>query len=176
MQLADVTAAYLFQQYLAGADVLFVIDSWGGLLSDDTFRDFSANPLHRICQTLVSKGCQAPVMFFSKGLPLPRIQNIADAPLLRCIGLDWCADVGACQMALPDMVFQGNLDPVILTSGAHATRKHTTTLLNQVKTSRGYIAGLGHGVLPQTPVDCVQAFVETVRCHHKVQSDQFEAR
>ena len=162
-QLAYVTADYLYRQYQAGADVLFVIDTWGGILPDSMFHNYSANALRQIGHSLQRLGCQAPLMFFSKGLTHQRINMLVDIPQLRCIGLDWTADIASLQQQFPHFTFQGNLDPSVLQAGPMATQQHTYDILSKVNTQKHYIAGLGHGILPQTPIASVHAFIDTIR-------------
>jgi len=164
-QLAQVTAEYLYRQHQAGADVLFVIDSWGGTLSDQAFHRLSARPLHIICQALFDKGCRAPVLFYSKGLSHARLAPIASCPNLRGIGLDWTANLPQLQSNFPDLVFQGNLDPAILHAGVEATQQQTKLMLESCNRIYPYIPSLGHGILPKTPIDAVEAFLKTVRSH-----------
>lgn len=162
-QLAQVSAEYLYRQYQAGADVLFVIDSWGGTLSDQAFHRFSALPLQTLCQTLFDKGCRAPVLFYSKGLTQARLAPIASCPNLCGIGLDWTANLPKLQSSFPDLVFQGNLDPAILHAGTKVTQQQTQLMLEKRNRDRPHIASLGHGILPKTPISSVHAFLDTVR-------------
>jgi uroporphyrinogen decarboxylase len=162
-RLSAVTAEYLFQQYVAGADILFVIDTWGGLLGDSHFSIFSSDMLAMICDQLRQMGCLAPVMFFSKGLTTRRLQPIVSIPNVSCIGVDWCADMPQLQREFPEMTFQGNLDPVVLHAGPVTTQQHVSAMLQSLRTEQRTVAALGHGILPETPIDSVHAFIDTVR-------------
>ena len=169
-ELSSITAQYLLKQYQAGADILFVIDTWGGILSDTQFQSYSANALSDICASLKRMKCPAPVMFFSKGLTEKRIKMLKNITNLRCIGVDWTANIESLQACFPDLVFQGNLDPSILHAGPIATQQHTHYMLNKVNKNTHYIAGLGHGVLPETPIESVHAFVDQVR-HYNIKDN-----
>lgn len=162
-RLSTVTAGYLYQQYLAGADVLFVIDTWGGLLADAHFSLYSGAMLQRICDLLLEMQCPAPIMFFSKGLTVSRLAPLANIPNLCIVGLDWCADLSAMHQHFPGLTFQGNIDPTILHAGPVTTQQHTHDLLESLQDHRRFIAGLGHGILPETPISSVHALVDTVR-------------
>ena len=162
-RLAALTASYLYQQYLAGADVLFVIDTWGGLLADTHFSLYSGAMLQRIRDHLLEMQCPAPIMFFSKGLTVFRLSPLAKIPNLCIVGLDWCADLPAMHQHFPSLTFQGNLDPAILHAGPVTTQQHTRDLLESLVDHKRYIAGLGHGILPETPANSVHALVDTVR-------------
>lgn len=164
-RLALLSADYLYEQYRAGADVLFVIDTWGGILSDHDFVRLGVKPLRRLCDRLLEKNCQAPVMFFSKGLHPERLKPLAALPNLRCIGVDWCQPLPILKQHYPQLTFQGNLDPLILKSGPEATSQAMQILLHEHDPTSHYIAGLGHGILPETPLESVHAFVDAVRNH-----------
>ena len=162
-RLSTVTAGYLYQQYLAGADILFVIDTWGGLLADAHFSLYSGHVLRRICELLLEMNCPAPIMFYSKGLTFSRLSPLIDIPNLCVVGLDWCADIAGLHESFPGMTFQGNLDPAVLHAGPVTTQQHTHDLLNSLDNHKRFIAGLGHGILPETPVNSVHALIDTVR-------------
>lgn len=162
-QLANVSAEYLYRQYQAGADVLFVIDSWGGTLAEQAFAQLSAKPLQTICSYLRAKQCPAPVLFYSKGLSISRLKHIETCANLRGIGLDWTANLAELQKNFPDLVFQGNLDPAILHAGPEVTRLHTKAMMHHCHDHSRYIPSLGHGILPKTPIASVKTFIDTVR-------------
>ncbi len=102
-----------------------------------------------------------PVIHFATGNP-------ALAPLLSeaggdVIGVDWRLRLDdACRMIRPDQAVQGNLDPVVLFAPVEEVRRRVREMLAQAASRPGYIANLGHGVLPHTPVDNVLAMIDTV--------------
>jgi uroporphyrinogen decarboxylase len=158
--LTDTTIAYLKQQVLAGADVIQLFDSWGGLLSPDDFEIFSLQYMRQITQALKK---EVPVILFAKGAwgSIPEMTATGAA----CIGLDWCIrPETARKMAGHGVTLQGNLDPARLLSPIPELKKEVTKMLNGFGPGR-YIANLGHGILPNVPVDHAKAFVETVRNH-----------
>lgn len=171
-RLSEISAEYLYQQYCAGADILFVIDTWGCVLSDTLFSMYSAEALTMIGAMLQKRGVQAPILFYGKSLTQKRIDGLKACPLLRGIGLDWTVDIGSLQKSNPGMVFQGNIDPILLHAGPEATQQHTFNLLNQVDIHQGYIASCGHGILPQTPLESVHALIDTVKNHANLTSQQ----
>ena len=61
------------------------------------------------------------------------------------------------------MTFQGNLDPVVLHAGPVTTQQHVSAMLQSLRTEQRTVAALGHGILPETPIDSVHAFIDTVR-------------
>ena len=79
----------------------------------------------------------------------------------EALGVDWRTDLGALRRQRPDLCLQGNLDPAALLAGEQAVRHETGLLLSSLP-RRGHIVNLGHGVLPETPLQAVQALVEAV--------------
>jgi uroporphyrinogen decarboxylase len=158
--LTDTTIAYLKQQVKAGADIIQLFDSWGGLLSPDDFEIFSLRYLRQIIQSLKN---EVPAILFAKGAwgSITEIVGTGAAG----IGLDWTIrPETARKMAGNGITLQGNLDPARLLSPIPELKKEVTKMLNGFGPGR-YIANLGHGMLPHIPVDHARAFVEAVKNH-----------
>jgi uroporphyrinogen decarboxylase len=162
--LTDTTIAYLKNQVRAGADVIQLFDSWGGLLSPDDFEIFSLKYMRQIIHALRH---DVPVILFAKGA-WGSIPEMADTGTTG-LGLDWCIrPETARKLAGPHITLQGNLDPARLLSPIPELKKEISRMLNGFGPAR-YIANLGHGILPHVPVDHAKAFVDTVR-NHKYQN------
>jgi uroporphyrinogen decarboxylase len=162
--LTDTTIAYLKQQVKAGADVIQLFDSWGGLLSPDDFEIFSLYYMRQIIQALKD---EVPTILFAKGAwaSIPEMVATGTAG----IGLDWCIrPETARKMAGHGVTLQGNFDPARLLSPVPELKKEVTKMLNGFGPGQ-YIANLGHGILPNIPVDHAKAFVDTVK-NHKYQN------
>jgi uroporphyrinogen decarboxylase len=158
--LTDTTIAYLKQQVKAGADVIQLFDSWGGLLSPDDFEIFSLQYMRQVMQALRH---EVPTILFAKGAWGSIPEMVATGA--SCIGLDWCIRPDtARKMAGPGISLQGNFDPARLLSPIPELKKEVTKMLNRFGPGR-YIANLGHGILPNVPVDHAKAFVDTVKNH-----------
>jgi uroporphyrinogen decarboxylase len=158
--LTDTTIAYLKQQVKAGADVIQLFDSWGGLLSPDDFEIFSLKYMRQIIQSLKN---EVPTILFAKGA-WGSMQEMANTGT-SCIGLDWCIrPETARKLAGNGITLQGNLDPARLLSPIPELKKEVIKMLNSFGSS-SYIANLGHGILPHVPVDHAKAFVDTVKNH-----------
>jgi uroporphyrinogen decarboxylase len=158
--LTDTTIAYLKQQVKAGADVVQLFDSWGGLLSPDDFEIFSLYYMRQIIQALKD---EVPTILFAKGAwsSIPEMVATGTAG----IGLDWCIrPETARKMAGHGVTLQGNFDPARLLSPIPEIKKEVTKMLNGFGPGH-YIANLGHGILPNVPVDHAKAFVDTVKNH-----------
>ncbi len=158
--LTDTTIAYLKQQVRAGADIIQLFDSWGGLLSPDDFEIFSLQYMRQIIHALND---EVPTILFAKGA-WGSIREIVNTGTTG-IGLDWCIrPETAREMAGKEAILQGNFDPARLLSPIPELKKEVIKMLNGFGHGR-YIANLGHGILPHVPVDHAKAFVETVQNH-----------
>jgi uroporphyrinogen decarboxylase len=158
--LTDTTITYLKQQVRAGADVIQLFDSWGGLLSPDDFEIFSLQYMRQIIQAMKK---EVPTILFAKGAwgSIPEMVATGTSGL----GLDWCIrPETARKMAGHGVTLQGNLDPARLLSPIPELKKEVVKMLNAFGPGR-YIANLGHGILPHVPVDHAKAFVDTVKNH-----------
>ena len=156
--ITDTTIAYLKGQVKAGADVIQVFDSWGGLLSPGDFENLSLQYIRQIVTALKD---EVPVIVFAKGA-WHSLQNMT-ATGAHALGIDWCITPQlARQFAGKDITLQGNFDPAKLLSPIPVIKKEVTTMLDAFGHGR-YIANLGHGILPNVPVDHAKAFVDTVK-------------
>jgi uroporphyrinogen decarboxylase len=162
--LTDTTIAYLKNQVKAGADVIQLFDSWGGLLSPDDFEIFSLQYMRQIIQAIKN---DVPTILFAKGAWGSVTEMVATGT--AGLGLDWCVrPESARKMAGQQITLQGNFDPARLLSPIPELKKEVTRMLNGFGPGR-HIANLGHGILPQVPVDHAKAFVDTVK-NHKYQN------
>lgn len=156
--ITDTTIDYLKKQIEAGADTVQVFDSWGGLLSPDDFEEFSLQYIRQIIQSL--KGL-APTITFAKGA-WHSLGQMSDTGT-DALGIDWCITPKmARQMAGPTVVLQGNFDPAKLMAPIPVIKKEVKQMLSAFGGQK-HIANLGHGILPNIPVDHARAFVDTVK-------------
>jgi uroporphyrinogen decarboxylase len=156
--ITDTTIAYLKGQVKAGADVVQIFDSWGGLLSPHDFETFS---LQYIRQIVAAVKEDVPTIIFAKGA-WQSLEEMA-ATGAHGLGIDWCIKPAtARQMAGDNVTLQGNFDPVKLVSPIPVIQKEVRAMLDAFGGHR-HIANLGHGILPHIPVDHARAFVDTVK-------------
>jgi len=156
--ITDTTIAYLTSQIEAGADTVQIFDSWGGLLSPADFEVFSLQYIRQIVAAVKDK---APTIIFAKGAwhSLEAMSNTGAAGL----GIDWCITAPmARKLAGNNIALQGNFDPAKLLSPIPTIEKETEEMLRAFG-NKNYIANLGHGILPNVPVDHAKAFVNTVK-------------
>jgi uroporphyrinogen decarboxylase len=150
---------YLNLQIEAGAEVLQIFDSMGGLLSDGSFERASGVWMKQIISGLEG---DVPVVVFSKGTH-GNWTNLA-AMGAQVVGVDWNVSLAAVRRLLPaNVAVQGNLDPFLLATTPEAVANETKRLLSEMKGLNGHIFNLGHGVPPNAKLENIQALVNTVR-------------
>lgn len=149
---------YLNAQIEAGAQAVQLFDSWVGCLSPDDYREFVL-PHTRSVISNVTQG--VPVIHFGTGTAtLLELMREAGGDL---IGLDWRVQLDdGWQRLGPNVAVMGNLDPVALFANQETLRAQTKRILDQADKRPGHIFNLGHGILPETPVENVIALVEMV--------------
>lgn len=160
--ITDTTIAYLKGQVKAGADTIQIFDSWGGLLSPDDFENISLKYIRQIVAALKD---EVPTIIFAKGA-WHSLDKMA-ATGAQGLGIDWCikADL-ARQFAGNNVTLQGNFDPAKLLSPIPVIQKEVKAMLDAFGGER-YVANLGHGILPNVPVDHAKAFVDAVKNYKK---------
>jgi uroporphyrinogen decarboxylase len=155
---ADAVTQYLDAQVSAGADALMLFDTWGGLLSPSAYRRFSLEPMRAILARLPQ---HVPTIVFSKGAAasLPAIVECGAS----CIGLDWTVDLADARHRYGARVaLQGNLDPLALLTDARTVESAAMAIVEAAGPAPGYVFNLGHGIVPTTPPENVDALVSAV--------------
>lgn len=156
--ITDTTIAYLKGQVAAGADTIQIFDSWGGLLSP---QDFETISLQYIRQIVVALKDEVPTIIFAKGA-WHSLDAMA-ATGAHGLGIDWCIKPQmARQLAGPNIVLQGNFDPAKLLSPIPVIQKEVKAMMDAFEGNH-HVANLGHGILPNVPVDHAKAFVDAVK-------------
>lgn len=148
--------AYLQAKVAHGAQLVQVFDSWAGILSPQQYRTFALPYIGQICEAIQG----VPVTVFCKGawFAYPELSGLD----CQTIGLDWNTPPALAREWIGgEKVLQGNLDPCQLYAPPEAIEKAAQEMLDQF--GRGHIANLGHGVYPDTPLDGVKTFVNTVK-------------
>ncbi|UCD71163.1 MAG: uroporphyrinogen decarboxylase [Syntrophobacterales bacterium] len=157
-KLTEVTIRYLRAQVHRGAHALQLFDSWAGCLSP---RDYEDHVLPYSKRLIQETGQQAPLIHFSVGTSgfLHLIKEAGG----DVIGIDWRMDLKVAWERLGyDVGIQGNLDPSVLLSSHQMIEAHVQKVLESGGNRPGHIFNLGHGVLPETPVENVIFMVEAV--------------
>jgi uroporphyrinogen decarboxylase len=159
-KLVDVLAAYAAEQVTAGADALQIFDSWVGCLSVEDYRQYVLPFATELVQRLKKTG--VPVIYFGTDTAtlLPAMKETG----AQVMGVDWRFPLDLAWESLDFKgAVQGNLDPVLLFAGQKELRLRTDAILRQAAGRPGHIFNLGHGILPETPVENVRALIQFVR-------------
>jgi uroporphyrinogen decarboxylase len=155
---------YLNAQIEAGAQVVMIFDTWGGMLSHAAFHEFSLAYTRQIVAGLTRErdGMRVPSIVFTKGGG-GWLESIADSGC-DAVGLDWTVDIGAARARVGARVaLQGNLDPAVLLSSPAAVQREAIAVLQQYGQGAGHVFNLGHGISQFTPPENVSALLEAVR-------------
>jgi len=158
-KLARVVTGYLRRQIRAGAQAVQLFDSWVGCLSPGDYAEYVLPHVQLIFEGL--KREQVPTIHFGTGTgALLSLMREAGGDV---IGVDWRIHLDDAWVKLgPGVAVQGNLDPVALFAPLHEIERRVEDILRRAANRPGHIFNLGHGILPQTPVEHVAAAVEMV--------------
>ena len=157
-KITTTTIAYLREKVKAGADVIQLFDSWGGLLCPQDYQVFSWFYSQQIIDALSSS---VPVIIFGKGcwFALPEMGKSGAS----AIGIDWtCSARNARYLSGGQVTLQGNFDPSKLLLPISEIKLQVKQMINEFG-KESYIVNLGHGILPNVPVDHAKAFVDAVK-------------
>ena len=159
-KLVAVTSEYSAEQVRAGADTIQIFDSWVGCLGVEDYRHYVLPHVTVLVQRLQKTG--VPIIYFGTETStlLPAMKETG----AEVIGMDWRIplDVGWESLGYKGSV-QGNLDPVTLFAGWKELKARAEDVLRRAAGRPGHIFNLGHGILPETPVENVKALIELVR-------------
>jgi uroporphyrinogen decarboxylase len=157
-KITDTTIAYLKEKVKAGVDAVQLFDSWGGLLEPKDYQEFSWQYMQQIITALKD---EVPVIAYGKGcwFALKEMSQSGASAL----GVDWtCEARNARYLSGGQITLQGNFDPARLYSKPVEIKHMVHDMINAFGKDR-YIANLGHGILPDIPVDNARAFVDAVK-------------
>ena len=161
-KLVAVTAEYSTEQVRAGADTIQIFDSWVGCLSVEDYRRYVLPHVTDLVKRL--QKTRVPVIYFGtdSSTLLPSMQETG----AEVIGLDWRIplDTGWKSLRFKGAV-QGNLDPVLLFADWKELKSRAENTLKQAAGRPGHVFNLGHGILPETPVENVKALCDYIRDH-----------
>ncbi|GAB4340133.1 MAG: uroporphyrinogen decarboxylase [Flammeovirgaceae bacterium] len=166
--ITDSTIIYLKEQIKAGADLIQIFDSWAGILSPNQYASFSYPYITQVCNAIK----EAPKTVFAKGAFFAR-SSFANADC-QVIGLDWNMDIKESIELVKGKTLQGNLDPCALYANPVQIENETKQMLDEFGFGK-HIANLGHGVYPDTPVENVKVFINTVKEYSEKRIAQLKA-
>jgi uroporphyrinogen decarboxylase len=154
-KVTEVVKLYLEKQIESGVDVVQIFDSWAAALEESKYFEFSWNYMKEIAAHIKAKYPHIPIIMFPKGIPayLDKIDGDFDV-----FGVDWSTPMALAKEKLGDKyVLQGNMEPCRLYS-KEATKECVTSIAKTMKDGR-HIFNLGHGILPDVPVENAKYFV-----------------
>jgi uroporphyrinogen decarboxylase len=159
--LVEASVDYLVRQVEAGASVLQIFDSWAGSLPEDEFERWCIAPTKRLVATVKAGAPGIPVIGFPRGAGL-LAERYARETGIDAIGCDTSMPVGWMQRLQVRLPVQGNLDPVLLVAGGSALDQRVAEILETLG-GGPFIFNLGHGILPETPIEHVERLVALVK-------------
>lgn len=155
-RIAQATIPYLKAQISAGATAVQLFDTWSGELN---LQDYQESALPAVQEVISEISGSAPVIYYTKASQ--HLLSAAARAGANVLSVDWRVDLGEIRGALgPRIALQGNVDPAVLLAPAEKIREVTRGTIASLA-RRGHILNLGHGILPNTPVENAQLFVET---------------
>lgn len=165
--ITNVIIEYLVLQVKAGAQLLQVFESNGNFLNLELFKEFSFKYLKQICEKVKEKLIaenipNVPMIVFPKGATLDSLELLAKDQCYDVIGLDWTVNIQEARKRLGNNVtLQGNMDPCAMFDTKENVLNRATKIGKNFGKHR-YIANLGHGILPETPITSVESFIAGV--------------
>jgi uroporphyrinogen decarboxylase len=156
--LADVVGDVLSYQIECGAGAVQLFDTWAGELTARDYRDWALPAAARAIARIRRRG--APVTLFVNGCG-HLLESMAESGA-NMLSMDWRISLSEARRRVPRLALQGNLDPGILLSPAAEVTRRTRDLVAETG-GRAHVVNLGHGVLPETPIDSAQAFFDAAR-------------
>jgi uroporphyrinogen decarboxylase len=168
-KITDTVINYLLAQINAGVHAVQIFDSWAGILSPHDFEKYALPYVQKIISSLrtPSSKLQPPIIYFA--FNASAMLNLVKQSGADILGLDWRIDIadavrilsGERELKSPPCI-QGNLDPCVLFGTRDLIRDRVDNILKGAKGAKGHIFNLGHGILPETPVENAIAMVEAV--------------
>ncbi len=165
-RLAGTVTSYLRAQVDAGAQVLQLFDSWGGILAHDAFHEFSLRYCKQVLENL--DGCGVPRILFIKGCGshLDSVSRMVDEIGIEAVSIDDSIDPARARSVFGGRcAIQGNLPPESLFAPENILRSRVAEVLDAFKGEPGHVFNLGHGILPTTPVENVRAVVDEIHAY-----------
>ncbi|MFT4078322.1 uroporphyrinogen decarboxylase [Rhodomicrobium sp.] len=159
--LVDASATYLIGQVNAGARALQIFDSWASALADNDFDAFVIEPTAEIVKRVKAVHPNVPVIGFPRGAS-PKYADYVARTGVDALGCDTAAPLPTIAAQQDKVTVQGNLDPLLLLAGGDAM-DHRVNATLEALAGKPYVFNLGHGILPDTPVEHVERLIRQVR-------------
>lgn len=163
-KLADTVTEYLNAQIESGAQIVQIFDTWGGVLSDQAFSEFSLRYLERIVSGLIreNEGRRVPVILFCKACNT-QLEALAESGC-DALGVDWTISLREARERVGSRVaLQGNMDPAILLADPSVIRREASHTLTSFGQAEGHVFNLGHGITPDVDPENLGALITAIR-------------
>jgi uroporphyrinogen decarboxylase len=162
--LVEATSRYLLAQIAAGVQVVQLFESWAASLDDKSFTRWSIAPTRRIVEAIKAVHPNVPVIGFPRGAGT-KIKAYVEGTGVDAVSVDFGTPMGALADAVgPRTILQGNLDPIRLVAGGTALETGVRDILEGMG-ERPFVFNLGHGIVPETPLEHVSALIAQIRAH-----------
>lgn len=159
-KLASAISVYLSAKIEAGANAVQIFDTWGGILSQEDYQEFSLQYVEKIISNI--KRVNEPVIYFPKGVH-SNLEKVANCGA-DVLGLDWTMNLGKVRELIGDKVaLQGNMDPTTLYGSEQTIQDRALKTMKSYGNGSGHIFNLGHGILPDVPPANAKALVDFVK-------------
>jgi len=160
LRLVETQQAFLGAQIEAGAQAIQIFDSWGGILPRQLFEDWVIEPVARLVEGIRRPG--VPVIYYCRDCS--HVLDLVAETGADVISVDEKLPLNrAAELIGPGPALQGNLDPMALLGGRDVISTGIEQVLEGAPVGRGHVFNLGHGVLPETPVEDAAFLVDEVR-------------
>ncbi len=159
-RLSSAISVYLSAKIEAGANAVQIFDTWGGILAQDDYQEFSLQYVEKIISNI--KRVDEPVIYFPKGVHA-NLEKVAKCGA-DVLGLDWTMDLGEVRKVVGDKVaLQGNMDPTVLYGNEDIIKERALKTMKSYGNGSGHIFNLGHGILPDVPPANAKTLVDFVK-------------
>jgi uroporphyrinogen decarboxylase len=154
---------YLLNKLDTGVHALQLFDTWASVLSQKDYQEFALPYQQKIVSNIREKYPNASITLYVNG-----VSNVLDYMLqtgANCLSVDWRVNLKDIReyVAGQNIAIQGNFDPCALLASPEQVEKNTRIMLEQAGSAPGYIANLGHGIIPSVPVESAKTFIKTVQ-------------
>lgn len=163
-KISDAVAKYLSAKIEVGANAIQIFDTWGGLLSQSDFKEFSLQYIEKVISKIKRK--EEPIIVFAKGVH-HSLDDLANSGA-DVISLDWTINLGEVRNKIGSKVaLQGNLDPTVLYANKDKIKEAAVKVLSSFGKGSGHIFNLGHGILPDVDPENAKYLVEVIKNESK---------
>jgi uroporphyrinogen decarboxylase len=164
-KLSVTISEYLILKIKNGADAVQLFDTWASVLSQKDYKEFALPYQQKIISAIRKEYPQTSITLYVNG-----VANVLDYMIqsgVNCLSVDWRVNLKDVRAFVEgqNIAIQGNFDPCYLLGSKESVIAKTKFMLEQAGNEPGYIANLGHGILPMVPVENAKAFIDTIKAH-----------